>query len=52
MNPWDAGAFLATALAVLFVNAALAVAIGCSFYVVRAMLGRRPPLAQAVRQET
>jgi hypothetical protein len=27
---------------VLLVNAALAVAIGCSFYVVRAMLGRSP----------
>ncbi len=41
MNAWDAAAFLSTAAAVMMVNAALAVAIGCSFYVVRAMLGRR-----------
>ncbi len=41
MNIWDAAAFLATATAVLLVNAALAVAIGCSLYVVRAMLARR-----------
>src|SRR5262249_16816275 len=31
MNRWDAAAFLSTAAAVLLVNAALAVAIGCSF---------------------
>jgi SulP family sulfate permease len=42
MGRVDAMAFLATAFSVLMVNAALAVAIGCSFYVVRAMLGRSP----------
>jgi sulfate permease, SulP family len=41
MGRVDAVAFLSTAVAVLVVNAALAVAIGCSFYVVRAMLVRR-----------
>ncbi len=35
MRRVDASAFLATAVAVLLVNAVLAVAIGCSFYVVR-----------------
>ncbi len=47
MNPWDAAAFLATALSVLLVNAVLAVAIGCSFYVVRAMFRRPATLEQA-----
>jgi SulP family sulfate permease len=42
MSRVDAAAFLSTAVAVLLVNAALAVAIGCSFYVVRAL---RPVLA-------
>jgi sulfate permease, SulP family len=50
MNAWDAAAFLSTAAAVLLVNAALAVAIGCSFYVVRAMLGRRAAIPQTARQ--
>ncbi|HUO27817.1 MAG TPA: SulP family inorganic anion transporter [Bryobacteraceae bacterium] len=36
----DASAFLATALAVLMVNAVLAVAIGCSLYVVRYLYRR------------
>lgn len=36
MNRLDAAAFLSTAVAVLVVNAILAVAIGCSFYAVRA----------------
>lgn len=36
MNRLDAAAFLSTALAVLVVNAILAVAIGCSFYAMRA----------------
>jgi SulP family sulfate permease len=35
MNRLDAAAFLSTAVAVLAVNAILAVAIGCSFYAVR-----------------
>jgi SulP family sulfate permease len=35
MRRVDASAFLCTAVAVLVVNAVLAVAIGCSFYVVR-----------------
>ena len=35
MRPTDALAFLCTAVAVLVVNAVLAVAIGCSFYVFR-----------------
>src|SRR5580658_181663 len=35
MRRVDATAFLATAISVLMVNAVLAVAIGCSFYVVR-----------------
>jgi SulP family sulfate permease len=50
MNAWDAAAFLSTAAAVLLVNAALAVAIGCSFYVVRAMLGRRTAMPQTAQQ--
>jgi sulfate permease, SulP family len=37
MSRVDAAAFLATAIAVLAVNAVLAVAIGCSLYVVRAV---------------
>ena len=37
MSRVDAAAFLATAVAVLAVNAVLAVAIGCSLYVVRAL---------------
>jgi SulP family sulfate permease len=35
MRRVDASAFLATAISVLLVNAVLAVAIGCSFYLVR-----------------
>ena len=35
MRPVDAAAFLCTAVAVLMVNAVLAVAIGCSFYLAR-----------------
>jgi sulfate permease, SulP family len=35
MRRVDASAFLATAIAVLVVNAVLAVAIGCSLYLVR-----------------
>jgi len=35
MRRVDAAAFLATAIAVLMVNAVLAVAIGCSLYPVR-----------------
>ena len=41
MSRVDAAAFLATAVAVLAVNAVLAVAIGCSLYVVRALWVRR-----------
>jgi sulfate permease, SulP family len=37
MSRVDAAAFLATAVAVLAVNAVLAVAIGCSFYVARSV---------------
>ena len=36
----DAAAFLATAAAVLSTNAVAAVAIGCSFYVVRQLFDR------------
>jgi sulfate permease, SulP family len=36
MSRVDAAAFLVTAVAVLAVNAVLAVAIGCSLYVLRA----------------
>lgn len=50
MRPVDAAAFISTALAVLVVNAVAAVAIGCSFYVLREILNRlsaatgwRPP---------
>jgi SulP family sulfate permease len=35
MRPVDAAAFLSTAVAVLIVNAVLAVAIGCAFYLAR-----------------
>jgi SulP family sulfate permease len=38
MRPVDAAAFLSTAVAVLMVNAVLAVAIGCSFYLARYVL--------------
>jgi sulfate permease, SulP family len=47
MNPWDASAFLSTAAAVLLVNAALAVAVGCSFYVIRAVLSRRSAIPES-----
>lgn len=40
MRRTDALAFLSTAIAVLLVNAVLAVAIGCSFYAVRALIAR------------
>jgi SulP family sulfate permease len=50
MRRVDAAAFISTALAVLVVNAVAAVAIGCSFYVLREILKRlsaaawwRPP---------
>jgi hypothetical protein len=38
MRPVDAFAFLSTAVAVLMVNAVLAVAIGCSFYLARYLI--------------
>jgi len=52
MSRVDAAAFLATAVAVLAVNAVLAVAIGCSLYVVRALWVRRiaAPEMQSVSQ--
>ena len=40
MSRVDAAAFLATAFAVLAVNAVLAVAIGCALYVARALVGK------------
>ena len=40
MGRVDAAAFLATAFSVLCINAVLAVAIGCSFYVVQAVYSR------------
>ena len=40
MSRVDAVAFLATAIAVMSVNAVLAVAIGCSCYAVRAVYSR------------
>jgi SulP family sulfate permease len=40
MRRVDALAFLATAAAVLLVNAVLAVAIGCSFYLLRYVFHR------------
>jgi SulP family sulfate permease len=40
MSRVDAAAFLATAVAVMTVNAVLAVAIGCSCYLVRAVYNR------------
>jgi sulfate permease, SulP family len=43
MSRVDAAAFLATALAVLAVNAVLAVAIGCSLYGIKWALGRATP---------
>ena len=46
MRRLDATAFLATALAVLTTNAVAAVAIGCSFYVVRHLVDK---LAQLQR---
>ena len=51
MGRVDAAAFLATALAVLAVNAVLAVAIGCSLYVLRAIWLRyvRPAPPQKMR---
>ena len=48
MRRLDAAAFLATAVAVLTTNAVAAVAIGCSFYVVRHLalrLGHIPRFA-------
>jgi SulP family sulfate permease len=52
MRRVDVCAFLATALAVLLVNAVLAVAIGCSFYVVRwAITGMRDRPAEEEQEE-
>jgi SulP family sulfate permease len=51
MRKVDAAAFLSTALAVLIVNAVLAVAIGCAFYVFRyayiRFYRRRKPITQS-----
>jgi SulP family sulfate permease len=51
MRKVDAAAFLSTALAVLVVNAVLAVAIGCAFYVFRyayiRFYRRRKPITQS-----
>jgi SulP family sulfate permease len=53
MSRVDAAAFLVTAVAVLAVNAVLAVAIGCSLYVVRAIWHRiaRPEPMRALSQQ-
>jgi len=52
MRRVDASAFLATAISVLMVNAVLAVAIGCSFYVVRYVYRRFiPPVAPQTPDE-
>ena len=50
MRKVDAVAFLATAFAVLVVNAVAAVAIGCSLYVVHYLLWRTPPSAEVQRE--
>ena len=49
MSRVDAAAFLATAFSVLAVNAVLAVAIGCSIYVLKFIYVRwvRPEVGQA-----
>lgn len=51
MRKLDAAAFLSTAVSVLIVNAVLAVAIGCSFYILRYMYSRlyRQPTARSAR---
>jgi SulP family sulfate permease len=46
MSRVDAAAFLVTAIAVLAVNAVLAVAIGCSLYVLRALIARATPMRE------
>ena len=48
MTRIDAAAFLATAFAVVMVNAALAVLIGCSLYILRAAYLRLEHHAQRV----
>jgi SulP family sulfate permease len=48
MSRVDAAAFLATAIAVLAVNAVLAVAIGCSLYALRALWVRVASFGQAL----
>jgi hypothetical protein len=52
MRRLDATAFLATALAVLTTNAVAAVAIGCSFYVVRHLVEKVAPLQRLPVIET
>ena len=52
MRRLDATAFLATALAVLTTNAVAAVAIGCSFYVVRHLVDKLPLLQRLPAIET
>lgn len=50
MRRTDAGAFLATACAVLVVNAIAAVAVGCSLYAIRPLMNRfARPLPQPLR---
>ena len=58
MRKVDVAAFLSTAIAVLVVNSILAVAIGCSFYVLRYLyirlyrkrLAPAPPLASTYNE--
>ncbi len=50
MSRVDAAAFLVTAIAVLAVNAVLAVAIGCSLYVLKALIARGNPAKEPVRE--
>lgn len=49
MRPIDAGAFLATALSVLMVNAVAAVLIGCSLYVIQYLRNRAKTLGTGLR---
>jgi SulP family sulfate permease len=47
MSRTDAAAFLATAISVLLVNAVVAVAIGCSIYLLKAIWVRNGNIGRA-----
>ena len=46
MRKLDAAAFLTTAVGILFLNAAVAVGLGCAFYAIEPLLAMLPPIGR------